>query len=103
MISDLPSRTLARAGPGSRVVTKNTDQLSSAEATAAVRMPRVASLNAFPVNATDAMRRETVNPIPAIVPAPSTAAQPTGGRSRPPVNLVTSAAMPVTPIGLPAT
>jgi hypothetical protein len=42
-------------------------------------MPRVASLNSFPVNATDAMRRETVNLIPAIVPAPRTAAQPTGG------------------------
>ena len=63
------TRELADARSSSRVVTRNTDQLSRADATAVVRMPRVAPLNSFPVNATDAMRRETVNLIPAIVPA----------------------------------
>jgi hypothetical protein len=44
-----------------------------------------------------------VKPIPAIVPPPATAAQPTGGRSRPPVNRVSSHELPRMPTGLPTT
>ena len=49
------------------------------------------------------MRIETVKPIPAIVPAPSTDAQPTGGRRRPWLSLVASQVAPTIPIGLPST
>ena len=44
-----------------------------------------------------------MNPIPAIVPPPATAAQPTGGRSRPRLTRVTIQALPTTPTGLPTT
>jgi hypothetical protein len=46
---------------------------------------------------------ETVKPIPAIVPAPATDAQPTGGRRRPRLILVASQLAPTIPIGLPST
>ncbi len=49
------------------------------------------------------MSSETVKPIPAIVPPPATAAQPTGGRSRPPLSRVTSQDAPTIPTGLPTT
>jgi hypothetical protein len=44
-----------------------------------------------------------VNPIPAIVPPPATAAQPTGGRTRPRLTRVTSNEQPRMPTGLPTT
>ena len=40
--------------------------------------------------------------MPAIAPPPATAAQPTGGRSRPRLSLVTSQATPAIPTGLPS-
>jgi hypothetical protein len=46
---------------------------------------------------------ETVNPMPAMVPAPVTAAQPTGGRSRPRDTRSSSQAAPTVPAGLPST
>ena len=49
------------------------------------------------------MRMETVKPIPAMVPVPATAAQPTGGLSRPRLSLVSSQVAPAMPIGFPAT
>ena len=49
------------------------------------------------------MRMETVKPIPAMVPTPVTAAQPTGGRSRPRLSRVSSQDAPAMPAGLPAT
>ena len=57
---------------------------------AAAMMPIFASASVSPSNASDATRSETVNPIPAIVPPPRTAAQPTGGRRRPRVSRVAS-------------
>ena len=48
-----------------------------------------------------AMSSETVNPMPAIVPPPSTAAQPTGGRSRPRLATVMSQDAPAMPSGFP--
>ena len=50
-----------------------------------------------------AISSETVKPMPAIVPAPATAAQPTGGRSRPRLSRVTSQDVPMIPTGLPST
>ena len=49
------------------------------------------------------MSRDTVNPMPAIVPAPRIDAQPAGGRSRPLLTLVTRYETPAMPSGLPAT
>ena len=49
------------------------------------------------------MRIATVKPIPAIVPAPATATQPTGGCSPPGVIRVASQVAPKMPIGLPTT
>ena len=43
-----------------------------------------------------------MKPIPAMVPAPATDAQPTGGRSRPPLSRVASHVEPAIPIGLPS-
>ena len=53
------------------------------------------------MKASDAISSETVNPMPATAPPPSTDTHPTGGRMRPRLSLVTSAAAPVMPIGLP--
>ena len=44
----------------------------------------------WPWKASVAIRSETVKPMPAIAPPPSTDAQPTGGRIRPRLSLVTS-------------
>ena len=49
------------------------------------------------------MRNETVKPTPPIVPLPITAAQPTVGRSRPRLSLVSSQAEPTIATGLPST
>ncbi len=53
-------------------------------------MPSFASSSCAPSKASVAISSETVKPIPAIVPPPATAAQPTGGRSRPRLSRVTS-------------
>ena len=50
-------------------------------ATTADRTPSLASCRPVPVNARVAIRMDTAKPIPAIVPTPATAAQPTGGRA----------------------
>jgi hypothetical protein len=65
--------------------------------------PSLASASRGPVNASVAIRMETAKPIPAIVPTPATAAQPTRGRSRPRLSRVNSHDAPVMPAGLPAT
>ena len=44
-----------------------------------LRTPSLASWSWLPWKASVAMRMETVKPIPAMVPVPATAAQPTGG------------------------
>ena len=65
------------------------------------RMPSLASARSVPVKASEAISSATVNPMPATVPTPSTAPQPTGGVSRRLVSLLTSHAVPAVPIGLP--
>ena len=77
--------------------------MHSEDTTAALSTPSLASSSRSPVNASVAIRIDTVNPMPAIVPPPTTAAHPTGGRSRPRLTTVTSHAVPATPIGLPTT
>ena len=64
-------------------------------------MPSFASARSFPVSASEAISSETVKPIPAAVPAPMTAPQPTGGWSRPRLSRVMSHALPAVPTGLP--
>ena len=50
---------------------------------AALSTPSFASRSSSPSKASAAISSETVKPMPAIVPPPIVAAQPTGGRSRP--------------------
>ena len=64
-------------------------------------MPSFASSSSVPPNASVAISNETVKPMPAIVPPPATAAQPTGGRSRPPLTRVTSHVPLTMPTGFP--
>ena len=92
-----------RALRGSRAVARRTSQLSSAELAAALSTPSFACSSCSPWKARVAISSETVNPMPAIAPPPATAAQPTGGRSRSRLSLVTSQDMPPIPIGLPST
>ena len=74
-----------------------------AATTAALRTPTFASARSAPRKASDAIRSETVSPIPAIVPAPATEAQPTGARSRSPLSRSASQVEPTIPTGLPTT
>lgn len=77
--------------------------MTSAEQSAALSTPSFASSSSAPWKARLAISSDTVKPIPAIVPPPATAAQPTGGRIRPPLVRLTSAVAPTMPAGLPAT
>ena len=78
-----------------------TAQLTTGATISVVSTPSLASARCSPLNASEAISSETVNPMPATAPPPSTDAQPTGGRMRPRLSLVTRAAAPVIPIGLP--
>ena len=82
---------------------RNTSQVRPDAQAAAPRTPTFASSRRVPSNARVATSSETVKPTPAIVPAPRTAAQPTGGRSRPCESRVTSSDAPTIPSGLPIT
>ena len=66
---------------GSSAVARKSSQVRSAAPIAALRMPSFASSSWRPSKARVATSSATVKPIPAIVPPPATAAQPTGGRS----------------------
>src|ERR1700722_2596592 len=103
MSVDVPSRAGIFSRLGSRRVARNTVQVIADEQNAADRMPSFASASRGPWKESEAISRATVKPIPAIVPAPTTPAQPTGGRIRPRLSLVTSQAAPVVPTGLPTT
>ena len=99
--SAVPSSARIRSGAGSRAVARKTSQVSAEATSAALRTPSFASSSVSPWKARLAIRSETVNPIPAMVPPPATAAQPTGGRSRPRLSFVTSRQAPLIPIGFP--
>src|SRR6478736_5611203 len=81
--SGVPSSIRIRRRRGIRFVTRTSNQVSVAASSAALRTPTFASSSSTPWKARSAMRMETVKPIPAIVPAAPTDAQPTGGRRRP--------------------
>ncbi len=100
---EVPSRARIFSRLGSSRVTRKTVQVSTDAQNAADRMPSFASASRVPWKASEAMSRATVKPIPAIAPAPATAAQPTGGWMRPRLSRVTSHAAPVVPTGLPTT
>ena len=76
-------------------------QLTAGATTSVVRMPSLASARCSPVKASEAISSETVNPMPATAPPPSTDTHPTGGRMRAVAELGHQAAAPVIPIGLP--
>ena len=88
---------------GSSRVARKTIQVRIDDAMAALRVPIFASSRSAPSNARVEISSETVKPMPAIVPAPATAAQPTGGRMRPWVTRVTSQVAPTIPTGFPRT
>ena len=84
-------------------MTRYTTQVSAEAPSAALSTPSLASWSATPLNASVAIRIDTVNPMPAIAPPPTTEAHPTGGRTRPALNRVTSHVDPAIPSGLPTT
>jgi hypothetical protein len=88
---------------GKSAVARKTIQVRSAEQNAALKMPSLACSSSLPLKARLAISSATVKPIPARAPPPATAAQPTGGRSRPRLSFVTSQVLPITPTGFPAT
>ena len=77
--------------------------MSTDAQSAALSTPSLASSSSRPLNASVAIRIETVKPIPAIAAPPRTDAQPTGGRIRPRLTRVTSHVEPAIPTGLPTT
>jgi len=99
----VPKRARIRVLRGSRFVAVERSHVSPAAASAALRTPTFASASWVPWKASDAMRSETVKPIPAIVPPPATDAHPTGGRSRPLLMWVASQVEATIPTGLPTT
>jgi len=96
-----PAEERAPAQPG-REMRGDTEEQPVATSPA-LRTPSFASSRWSPRKASVAIRSETVKPMPATVPAPPTAAQPTGGRSRPRVARVGSQVPLRMPIGLTAT
>ncbi len=99
----MPISARARERCGSSDVARKTSQASNDAPRAALSTPIFASSRSAPVNASVAISSDTVKPMPAMAPAPATEAQPTGGRTRPPLRRVTSHAAPRMPAGLPAT
>ena len=92
-----------RVGQGSFAVARKSTHVKSAAASAALKIPSFASSSWPPSKASVETRSATVKPIPAIVPPPATAAQPTGGCTRPRLNRVTSQDEPRMPSGFPTT
>src|SRR6185312_15848632 len=103
MYATSPIKTRALTAGGSNAVSRNTAHVSPPDTITAVSAPTFAWSSSGPWNARFAMSSATVKPTPAIVPLPSTAAQPTGGRIRPRDSTVTAHAVNTTPSGLPTT
>src|SRR5450755_3399391 len=103
MISAVPSTARARSRAGSIAVVRNTTQVTPQDSAAAVSTPTLAYWSCSPVKARVAISRDTVKPIPAMVPPPATVAQPTGGRSTPRLILVTNHDPATMPTGFPST
>src|SRR3954471_2649472 len=75
------ARTWVRRGRASSA--RNTAADSKGASTAVASTPIFACCSSWPCNAREAINSATVNPMPAAVPAPTTAPQPTGGRPQP--------------------
>jgi hypothetical protein len=103
MASAVPSRARARSGSGSSAVSRKTAQPSSDAHSAADSTPTLASASRLPWKASEAINSDTVKPMPAMAPAPVTAAQPTGGRIVPRLIRTSSQAAATVPAGLPTT
>ncbi len=103
IVCPVPSSALTLSRFGSKAVARNTSQDKTEAVTAADKMPTFASASCTPRKAREAISSETMNPIPAMAPAPVTAAQPTGGLIRPRLARARSQAAPTVPIGFPAT
>ncbi len=103
MPSAVPSRASSFSRLGSLATALNTAQLSPDAHSTADSTPTLASASASPWKASEAISSETVKPTPAMAPVPATAAQPMGGRTRPRLIQVTTAAPAPVPIGLPTT
>ena len=91
MVSAVPSSARNRSRSGSIAVSRKTAQPSTDAHNAADSMPAFASASWLPWKASEAISRDTIKPMPAMAPAPVTAAQPTGGRIRLRLNLASSA------------
>ena len=76
---------------------RNTSQLSADAQIAADSTPTLASASWAPWNASEAISKETMKPMPAMAPAPVTAAQPMGGRIVPLLTRLSSHAAPSVP------
>ncbi len=82
---------------------RKTTQVAADAMAAAARTPIFASARWSPSKASVAIRNETVNPMPAIVPLPATEAQPTAGCTRPCVIRAIAQDAETTATGLPTT
>ena len=77
--------------------------MSRTDTAAATSTPAFASASTSPRNARVAISSDTVNPVPAMVPLPTSAAHPRGERIRPALSRVTSQVPVTIPTGLPTT
>ena len=102
-VSAVPRSARRRSRFGSIAVSRKTSQVSADAPAAADRMPTLASASSVPRKASEAISRDTMKPMPAMVPTPVTAAQPIGGRIRPRLTFVSSHAAPTVPAGFPST
>ena len=102
IVSALPSSARARRG-GSSAVTRNTTQVSAEAQRRGGEHADLGLASCAPWNASEAISSDTMKPIPAMAPAPATAAQPTGGRIGRRLTRLSSHAAPSVPIGLPST
>ena len=82
-------------------MTWKTTQVEAAATSAARSTPNFASASCSPSKAREAIRNETVKPMPAMVPLPATAAHPTAGCTRPCVIREIAHDAEITASGLP--
>ena len=99
----VPSSDSRRIRRGSNCVARKISHVPSEAASADARMPTFASSSVAPSKASVAISSARVKPMPATVPAPATAAQPTGGLKRPRVARARAHETPKIPSGLPTT
>ncbi len=92
---------LAAAAAG-RSVARKTSQVASDAAERRAQHPELGLGKRRPLKARLAISSETVKPMPAMVPPPASAAQPTGGRSAPRLAKRSASEAPTIPSGLPS-